>query len=137
MQRAVSPKPVAAMLPSSLVTGFRAWQRSCTMPVSGCACPQKYWKLAFSSSSRNASSALEKGVLVGATADLVVLFFNAGDSARALQCANGAQAPALAICFNNCRRDILPFPIYIPFIRMIINAFGIEGTLMKRNERLA
>ena len=34
--------------------------RSSTMPVSGCACPQKYRKLAFSSSSSNSSSPLEK-----------------------------------------------------------------------------
>src|SRR5580658_9695116 len=107
------------------------------MPVSGCACPQKYWKLAFSSSSRNASSALEKGVFVGTTADLVVCFCNAGGSDRALKCANGAQAPALAICFNNSRRDILPFPKYISFIRVIISSFGIEEALMKRTERLA
>src|SRR5580658_2074675 len=107
------------------------------MPVSGCACPQKYWKLAFSSSSRNASSALEKGALAGAAADFVVRFCNAAGSARAPKCANGAQAPALAICFNNSRRDILPFPVYIWFIRIIINAFGMEETPMKRSERLA
>src|SRR5580692_10260510 len=107
------------------------------MPVSGCACPQKYWKLAFSSSSRNASSALEKGVLVGGTADGVVCFCNAGGSDRALKCANGTQAPALTIFFNTSRRDTLPFPIYISFIRIIINAFGIEEAPMKRSEKLA
>jgi hypothetical protein len=99
------------------------------MPVSGCACPQKYWKLAFSSSSRNASSALEKGVLVGTRADLEVCFCNAGGSDGAFKCANGTQAPALAIFFNNSRRDIVLFPIYISFIRIIINAFGIEEAL--------
>src|SRR5271156_4147227 len=96
------------------------------MPVSGCACPQKYWKLAFSSSSRNASSALEKGVLAGGTADGVVCFCNARGSDRALTCANGTQAPAPAIFAKNSLRDILPFPIYISFIRTIIDVFRIE-----------
>src|SRR5271163_3263036 len=107
------------------------------MPVSGCACPQKYWKLAFSSSSRNASSAVEKDVLVGGTADGVICFCNAGGSDRALKRASGTQAPALAIFFKNSRRDILPCPIYILSIRVIISAFRIGKTLMKRSERLA
>jgi hypothetical protein len=93
--------------------------------------------LAFSSSSRNASSALEKDVLVGGTADGVVCFCNAGGADRALKCANGTQAPALAIFFNNSRRDILPFPISISSIRIIINAFRIEKALMKRTESFA
>src|SRR5271169_2177136 len=102
------------------------------MPVSGCACLQKYWKLAFSSSSRNASSEAEKDVPVGGTADGVVCFCNARGADRALKCASGTQAPALAIFFNNSRRDILPFPIYISSIRVIISAFRIEEALMKR-----
>ena len=41
MQSAVRPKPVAAMLPKSLLSGLLTLQRSLTMPVSGFACSQK------------------------------------------------------------------------------------------------
>ena len=76
-------------------------------------------------------------MLAGGTAEGVVCFCNAGGSDRALKCASGTQAPALAIFFNNSRRDILPFPIHVSSIRVIISAFRSEEALMTRSERLA
>src|ERR1700722_13269472 len=65
MQSAVSPNPVAAMLPRKLLSFARTLHRSFTRPVSGFACSQKKRKLARSSSSRNASSLGERTYFAG------------------------------------------------------------------------
>src|SRR5690349_20221039 len=92
MHSAVSPNPVAARLAVLRASGPFAWLRSFTWPVYGFASCQKNRKLAFSISSRRASSAWANLYLIGSpwleTASLA-------ETGRALFCAGAA-----AICKN-------------------------------------
>src|ERR1700722_18612429 len=60
IQSAVSPNPVAAMLPRTPLSVARTLHRSFTSPVSGFVCSQKKRKLAFSRSSKKDSSLGER-----------------------------------------------------------------------------
>ena len=114
MQRAVSPKPVAAMLAASC--GRSAWVlvRSLTIPVFGFPCSQKKRKLAASTSLRNWSSSGERA----GSFEVVAIGFCA---CKAQSSGLGKKGIPLApsICLKTSRRERrLGLSSFIPQFRL-------------------
>ena len=102
MQRAVRPKPVAAMLAASPCRGAFTSQRSLTIPVRGLPCSQKNRKLALSTSLRNWSSSGDRVC----TAEMLAGFAFCSTSSKAGQTrSTGKASPIPNICRRISRRE--------------------------------
>src|SRR6202022_1866374 len=102
MQRAVKPKPVAAILATVSWSLACTLQRSFTMPVFGLACSQKNKKFALSRSFKNwSSSGLRENVGSSGGGESC-----GGDCAQAAIIPDaGTQRPAVKIRRMNSRRE--------------------------------
>src|SRR5271154_70648 len=107
MQRAVSPKPSAAMLPSGFLSCVMTLHRSFTMPVLGLACSQKYRKFALSISCRSVSSSPVNGIWPASGVNGAGLALLTRVEANAAELASGKQTPASIPWRSSSRRAIL------------------------------